>query len=206
MHCASLGKGRPGCGTQSLEKCELQAHLLLCNIAVLGEYHYSAKIHPVQTWLCELSYMVKLLSPLWLQRRCQKLREQRAVLPGAHPSLACSCSPTRTSFLQTPAEVSVIWIGFAGEPCSHRSLAAQILSLSPQRVPWEAWGAFGGYCGVSLLARSGQGDVTLPWTWFELRAGFLVCHCVQWGDDNFSFPFLQMRLEFLSMILKILMV
>lgn len=48
----------------------------------------------------------------------------------------------------------------------------------PQSVPWEAWGALGGYCGGSLLTWSGQRDVTLPWTWFELQAGFLLCCCL----------------------------
>lgn len=62
------------------------------------------------------------------------------------------------------------WTVLLSKPCCSDPL------LSPQCVPWEAWGALGGYCGVSLLTWSGQRDVTLPWTWFEWRAGFLLCH------------------------------
>lgn len=106
MHYVSRGKGRPGYGTQSLENREQQAHLLLCNIAVLGECHYSAKLHPVLTWLCDSRYVVKLLSNFREGVKSFASKGQCCQVPIHH--LLVPVPQPEQVFFQMLAEVSAI--------------------------------------------------------------------------------------------------
>lgn len=173
----SLGKGRPGCGTESLEKCEQQVNLLVCNIAFLGEslFWQNPSCPDLAVWLelCGKAPLSSLISEKVLKASLAKGSAVRC------PSITCLFLFSNQNKFSPDVGRSVrnlnrfcCWTVLLSKPHCSDPL------LSPQCVPWEAWAALGGYCGVSLLTWSGQRDVTLPWTHFELRAGFLLFHCL----------------------------